>query len=76
MSKFMLFDEHIGQKIYEIEEERHIVIKTRVVAKDDNEAFEKYLECKDTENCENYDFCMFDEYFYSYIFLLSISEDG
>ena len=55
MSKFMLFDEHIGQKIYEIEEERHIVIKTRVVAKDDNEAFLKYLECKDTENCENYD---------------------
>ena len=37
MSKFMLSDEHIGQKIYEIEEERHIVIKTRVVAKDDNE---------------------------------------
>ena len=55
MSKFMLFDEHIGKKIYEIEEERHIVIKTRVVAKDDNEAFEKYLQCKDTENCENYD---------------------
>ena len=36
MSKFMLFDEHIGKKIYEIEEERHIIIKTRVVAKELN----------------------------------------
>ena len=55
MSKFMLNDEHIGQKIYEIEEERHLIIKTRIVAKDDNEAFQKYLDCNDTENCENYD---------------------
>ena len=58
MSKFMLFDEHIGQKIYEIEEERHIVIKTRVVAKDDNEAFQKYLDCNDTTNsCEKKSNC-------------------
>ena len=55
MSKFMLPDEHIGQKIYEIEEEKVVVIKTRVIAKDDNEAFQKYLDCNDTTNCENYD---------------------
>jgi hypothetical protein len=55
MSKFLLDDKHIGQKIFEIEEERTIVIKTRVVAKDDNEAFQKYLDCNDTVNCENYD---------------------
>ena len=55
MSKFMLSDEHIGQKIYEIEEERHLIIKTRIVAKDDNEAFQKYLDCNDTTNCENHD---------------------
>ena len=55
MSKFMLSDEHIGQKIYEIEEEKVVVIKTRVIAKDDDEAFQKYLDCNDTTNCENYD---------------------
>tara|TARA_R100001460_G_C3458856_1_gene165692 strand:- start:117 stop:425 length:309 start_codon:yes stop_codon:yes gene_type:complete len=55
MSKFMLSDEHIGQKIYEIEEEKVVVIKTRIIAKDDNEAFQKYLDCNDTTNCENYD---------------------
>ena len=54
MSKFMLSDEHIGQKIYEIEEEKVVVIKTRIIAKDDNEAFQKYLDCNDTTNCENY----------------------
>jgi len=55
MSKFMLSDEHIGQNIYEIEEEKVVVVKTRVIAKDDNEAFQKYLDCNDTTNCENYD---------------------
>lgn len=55
MSKFFLNDEHIGQKIYEIEEEKIVVIKTRVIAKDDNVAFQKYLDCNDTTNCENYD---------------------
>ena len=55
MSKFMLSDKHIGQKIYEIEEEKVVVVKTRVVAKDDDEAFQKYLDCDETTNCENYD---------------------
>ena len=55
MSKFMLSDKHIGQKIYEIEEEKVVVVKTRVIAKDYDEAFQKYLDCTDTTNCENYD---------------------
>jgi len=44
---FMLSKEHIGQNVYEIEEERVIVIKTHVIAKDDDEAFNKYLNCDD-----------------------------
>ena len=42
-----LSNEHIGQNVYEIEEERLIVIKTHVIAKDDDEAFNKYLNCDD-----------------------------
>ena len=42
-----LSNEHIGQNVYEIEEERVIVIKTHVIAKDDDEAFNKYLNCDD-----------------------------
>ena len=49
-----LSDKHIGQNVYEIEEERVIVIKTHVIAKDDDEAFNKYLECNDFVNCENH----------------------
>ena len=55
MSDFMLNDEHIGQKIFEIEEERVITIKTRVVAEDRDKAFEKYLACTDTIKCEEHD---------------------
>ena len=44
---YMLSKEHIGQNVYEIEEERVIVIKTHIIAKDDNEAFNKYLNCND-----------------------------
>tara|TARA_R100000995_G_scaffold51388_1_gene24825 strand:+ start:255 stop:560 length:306 start_codon:yes stop_codon:yes gene_type:complete len=49
-----LSNEHIGQNVYEIEEERVIVIKTHVIAKDDDEAFNKYLECNDKIICENH----------------------
>jgi len=45
--KQYLSDKHIGQNVYEIEEERVIVIKTHIIAKDDNEAFNKYLNCDD-----------------------------
>ena len=50
----MLFSEHIGKKVYEIEEEITFVIKTQVIAKDDDDAFNKYLECSETRNCEGY----------------------
>ena len=50
----MLSDEHIGQKVYQIEQEVTYVVKTLVVAKNDDDAFNKYLECTDTVNCEGY----------------------
>ena len=55
IKNYMLDKEHVGQKIYEIEEERIIVIKTHVIAKDEDEAFNKYLECDDTSICENHE---------------------
>ena len=51
----MLGDEHLGQKVYEIEKEITYVVKTLVIAKDDDEAFNKYLDCTETRNCEGYD---------------------
>jgi len=50
----LLSDEHLGQKVYQIEQEITYVVKTQVIAKDDDEAFNKYLECTDTINCEGY----------------------
>jgi len=49
-----LSDSDIGKKVYEIEEEVSYIIKTQVIAKDDDEAFNKYLECTETINCEGY----------------------
>jgi len=49
-----LSSEHIGKKVYEIEEEITFVIKTQVIAKNDDEAFNKYLECNETVNSEGY----------------------
>ena len=43
----MLCDEHKGQKVYQIEKEVTYVVKTLVIAKDDDEAFNKYLECNE-----------------------------
>jgi len=53
-NELMLFSEHIGKKVYEIEEEITFVIKTQVIAKDDDQAFNKYLECNETINSEGY----------------------
>ena len=53
-NELTLFSEHIGKKVYEIEEEITFVIKTQVIAKDDDEAFNKYLECNETINSEGY----------------------
>jgi len=51
----MLGDEHLGQKVYQIEKEITYVVKTLVIAKNDDDAFNKYLECNETKNCEGYD---------------------
>ena len=50
----MLSDEHIGQKVYQIEQEITYVVKTQIIAKNDDEAFNKYLECNETRNCDGY----------------------
>tara|TARA_R110000744_G_scaffold3701_1_gene13858 strand:- start:283 stop:597 length:315 start_codon:yes stop_codon:yes gene_type:complete len=49
-----LSSEDIGKKVYEIEEEITYVVKTQVIAKDDDDAFNKYLECNETVNSEGY----------------------
>jgi len=49
-----LSDSDIGKKVYEIEEEVSYLIKTQVIAKNDDEAFNKYLDCSETRNCEGY----------------------
>ena len=53
-NELTLFSEHLGKKVYEIEEEITYVVKTQVIAKDDDEAFNKYLECNETINSEGY----------------------
>ena len=49
-----LSSEDIGKKVFEIAEEVTYVVKTQVIAKNDDEAFNKYLECNETINCEGY----------------------
>ena len=49
-----LSSENIGKKVYEIEQEITFVIKTQVIAKDDDQAFNKWLECNETINSEGY----------------------
>ena len=51
----MIGDEHLGQKVYQIEQEVTYVVKTLVIAKNDDDAFNKYLECNETRNCDGYD---------------------
>ena len=50
----LLSDEHLGQKVYKIEKEVTYVVKTFVIAKNDDDAFNKYLECNETRDCEGY----------------------
>ena len=50
----LLSDEHLGQKVYQIEKEVTYIVKTLVVAKNDDDAFNKYLECTETIDCEGY----------------------
>ena len=44
-----------GQKVYEIEQEITLVIKTQVIAKDQDAAFNNWLNETSTSNIENYD---------------------
>ena len=49
-----LSSKDIGKKVFEIAEEVTYVVKTQVIAKDNDEAFNKWLNCDDTKNCEGY----------------------
>ena len=49
-----LSSKNIGKKVYEIEQEITYVVKTQVIAENDDIAFNKYLECNETVNSEGY----------------------
>ena len=51
----MLADSDIGKKVYEIEQEITLVVKTQVIAKNQDEAFDKWLNETSTRNIECYD---------------------
>tara|TARA_R100000781_G_scaffold42013_1_gene28961 strand:+ start:152 stop:331 length:180 start_codon:yes stop_codon:yes gene_type:complete len=55
MTQLMLADSDIGKKVYEIEQEITLVIKTQVIAKNQDEAFDKWLNETSTRNIENYE---------------------
>ena len=55
MTKLNLTNEDIGKKVYEIEQEITLVIKTQVIGKDQDDAFNKWLNETSTHNVENYD---------------------
>ena len=55
MTQLNLTNEDIGQKVYEIEQEITLVIKTQVIGKDQDDAFNKWLNETSTHNVENYD---------------------
>ena len=55
MTQLMLTDSDIGKKVYEIEQEITLVIKTQVIGKDQDDAFNKWLNETSTHNVENYD---------------------
>jgi len=49
-----LSNKDIGKKVYQIDEEIVYVVKTQVIAKNQDEAFDKYLECTETRDCEGF----------------------
>tara|TARA_R100000656_G_scaffold74794_1_gene55504 strand:+ start:96 stop:410 length:315 start_codon:yes stop_codon:yes gene_type:complete len=53
-SELHLSDSDIGKKVYEIEQEITYVVKTQVIAENDDSAFNKWLECERTINSEGY----------------------
>ena len=50
----LISEEHLGQKVYQIEEEVSYIVKTQVIAKNQDEAFDKYLDETETRDCEGY----------------------
>jgi hypothetical protein len=55
MTQLMLGSDDLGKKVYEIEQEITLVIKTQVIGKDQDDAFNKWLNETSTHNVENYD---------------------
>ena len=55
MTQLMLGTDDLGKKVYEIEQEITLVIKTQVIAKNQDEAFDKWLNETSTRNIECYD---------------------
>ena len=55
MTQLMLGSEDVGKKVYEIEQEITLFIKTQVIGKDQDDAFNKWLNETSTHNVENYD---------------------
>ena len=53
--ELMLADSDIGKKVYEIEQEITLVIKTQVIGKNQDDAFDKWLNETSTRNIECYD---------------------
>ena len=51
----MLSSDDLGKKVYEIEQEITLVIKTQVIGKDQDDAFNKWLNETSTHNVENYE---------------------
>ena len=48
-----LYESDIGKKVFTIKEERTVVIEWEVKAKDESEAFEKWLKCPKDETMED-----------------------
>jgi hypothetical protein len=55
MTQLMLCDSDIGKKVYEFEQEITLVIKTQVIGKNQDDAFDKWLNETSTSNVECYD---------------------
>jgi hypothetical protein len=55
MTQLMLGSDDLGKKVYEIEQEITLVIKTQVIGKDQDDAFNKWLNETSTHNVENYE---------------------
>ena len=52
--KMTLYDDDIGKKVFTIKEEKTIVIEWEVKAKDENTAFDKWLDAPKDETMEDH----------------------